>query len=57
MKNKFKPLTHPYPWNPNNPGKHGKAGTLEKFPKHMPNPPKKLTRNRVREAYDGPIYK
>ena len=58
LKNRFKKLKHENPWNPNNPGKKGKLGTIEKtFPKHMPDPPKKLKRNRARELYDGPIYK
>merc|ERR1711990_982605 len=56
-KTKVKRAKHEQPWNPNNPGKKGKAATLEKFPKHMPNPPKRLKRNRERENNDDPVFK
>ena len=46
---------HEHAWRPNNPGKRGKLGTLEKFPKYKEDPPKKLVRNLERENYDGPI--
>jgi hypothetical protein len=44
---KIKRLRHEAPWRPNNPGKKGKHGTLQKnLYKYKENPPRKLKRKK-----------
>ena len=43
-----KKVEHEGPFRPNNPGKSGKQGTLQKFPLHMANP--KRVRKRAKKG-------